>query len=132
MIPYGRQSIDGADVDAVVKVMRSEWLTQGPTVTAFEQRLVKLTGAAHAVAFSSGTAALHAAAAAGGLGPGDLVAASPLSFVASANRNDTLSWPLNPAAGVTVMVRPEAVARPLPVAPARSPTPVGRTTPSSC
>lgn len=85
MIPYGRQSIDAADVDAVVQVMGSDWLTQGPTVTAFEQRLVELTGAAHAVAFSSGTAALHAAAVAGGLGSGDLVATSPLSFVASAN-----------------------------------------------
>lgn len=85
MIPYGRQSIDAADVDAVVRVMGSDWLTQGPTVTAFERRLVEQTGAAHAVAFSSGTAALHAAAAAGGLGPDDLVATSPLSFVASAN-----------------------------------------------
>ena len=85
MIPYGRQSIDAADVDAVAQVMHSDWLTQGPTVTAFERRLVELTGAAHAVAFSSGTAALHAAAAAGGLGPGDQVATSPLSFVASAN-----------------------------------------------
>lgn len=85
MIPYGRQSIDGDDVEAVTAVMGTDWLTQGPTIAAFEQRLVELSGAAHAVAFSSGTAALHAAAIAGGLGPGDVVATSPLSFVASAN-----------------------------------------------
>jgi len=85
MIPYGRQSIDQADIDAVVEVLRSDWLTQGPAVEAFETALAERVGAAHAVAFSNGTAALHGAMAAAGIGPGDRVLTSPLSFVASAN-----------------------------------------------
>lgn len=85
MIPYGRQVVDDDDVAAVVAVLRGDWLTQGPHVNEFEDRLCTVTGARHAVAFSSGTAALHAAAHVSGLGPGDLVATSPLSFVASAN-----------------------------------------------
>lgn len=85
MIPYGRQTIDDDDVDAVVAVLRGDWLTQGPDVERFESAVVERVGAAHAVAFSSGTAALHGAAAAAGLGPGDVVATSSLSFVASAN-----------------------------------------------
>lgn len=85
MIPYGRQSIDDDDVRAVTEVLRGDWLTQGPTVARFEQELVDVTGARHAVAFSSGTAALHAAAHAAGLGLGHVVHTSPLSFAASAN-----------------------------------------------
>jgi UDP-4-amino-4,6-dideoxy-N-acetyl-beta-L-altrosamine transaminase len=85
MIPYGRQSIDNDDIEAVVAVMKSDWLTQGPAVAEFEAALCEMTGARHAVAFCNGTGALHAAAAATGLGPGDVVATSPLSFVASAN-----------------------------------------------
>lgn len=85
MIPYGRQQIDDDDAASVLKVLRGDWLTQGPTVAEFEDRLTELTGAQHAVAFSSGTAALHAAAVVGDLGPGDTVATSPLTFVASAN-----------------------------------------------
>lgn len=85
MIPYGRQTLDHHDVEAVVQVLGGQWLTQGPTVAAFERRLVEVTGAEHAVAFSSGTAALHAAAIVAGLGPGDTVATSPLTFVASAS-----------------------------------------------
>lgn len=84
-IPYGRQSIDEADIAAVVEVLRSPWLTQGPKVAEFEQALCDYTGAKFAVAMSSGTAALHAAAHAAGLGTDDLVVTSPLSFVASAN-----------------------------------------------
>ena len=84
-IPYGRQSIDEADIAAVVEVLRSPWLTQGPKVAEFEQALCDYTGAKFAVAMSSGTAALHAATHAAGLGTGDLVVTSPLSFVASAN-----------------------------------------------
>ncbi len=84
-IPYGHQSIDEADIAAVVEVMRSPWLTQGPKIAEFEQALCDYTGARFAVAVSSGTAALHAAAHAAGLGPGDVVVTSPLSFVASAN-----------------------------------------------
>ena len=85
MIPYGRQSISDEDIAAVTEVLRGDWLTQGPTVERFEQTVIDATGARHAVAYSSGTAALHGATAAAGLGPGDLVATSPLSFMASAN-----------------------------------------------
>lgn len=85
MIPYGRQSIDDADVDAVVAVLRSSWLTQGPQVPAFEQALARLCQCPHAVAFSSATAALHLACLALDIGPGDLVWTSPITFVASAN-----------------------------------------------
>lgn len=84
-IPYGHQSIDEDDVAAVVDALRSDWLTQGPMVQRFEAALAEHVGARHAVAFSSGTAALHSAAAAAGLGPGDLVLTSPLTFIASAN-----------------------------------------------
>lgn len=85
MIPYGRQSIDDGDVAAVVEVLRSDWLTQGPTVERFEQALADYVGARHAVTFSSGTAALHGAAAAAGFGEGDRVVTSPLTFMATAN-----------------------------------------------
>ena len=85
MIPYGRQSIDASDVDAVVEVLGSDWLTQGPMVGRFEDALAERVGARHAVAYSSGTAALHGAAFAAGFGPGDVVVTSPLSFIASAN-----------------------------------------------
>jgi UDP-4-amino-4,6-dideoxy-N-acetyl-beta-L-altrosamine transaminase len=85
MIPYGRQDVDDDDIAAVVDVLRGDWLTQGPAVERFEEALAATVGARHAVAFSNGTAALHAAAAAAGLGPGDIVATSALTFVASAN-----------------------------------------------
>ena len=85
MIPYGRQAIDDDDIAAVVATLRSDWLTGGPQVDAFEDGLRAATGARHAVAFANGTAALHGAVAAGGIGPGDTVLTSPLSFVASAN-----------------------------------------------
>ncbi|MFM1990489.1 MAG: hypothetical protein RJA99_3446 [Pseudomonadota bacterium] len=85
MIPYGRQSIDDADIDAVVAVLRSDFLTQGPVVPAFEQAVSERVGAAHAVACSNATAALHLACAALDLGPGDLLWTSPITFVASAN-----------------------------------------------
>lgn len=84
MIPYGRQPISEEDIAAVVAVLRGDWLTQGPAVEAFEERLCEVTGAAHAVAFTSGTAALHGAAAAAGLGPGHVVGTSSLTFSASA------------------------------------------------
>lgn len=85
MIPYGRQSIDDDDIAAVVAAMRTDFLTQGPAVAAFEDALVEATGATYAIAFANGTAALHAAVAVAGLGAGDTVATSPLSFAASAN-----------------------------------------------
>lgn len=85
MIPYGRQTIDEDDIEAVIAVLRGDWLTQGPAIERFEQTVIDKTGARFAVAFSSGTAALHGACAAAGFGSGDRVATSPLSFVASAN-----------------------------------------------
>lgn len=85
MIPYGRQSIDDDDIAAVVEVLKGDWLTQGPHVEQFEATLAETVEARYAVAFANGTAALHAAAAAAGLGPGDVLATSPLSFAASAN-----------------------------------------------
>lgn len=85
MIPYGRQTLDEDDVSAVVGVLRGDWLTQGPAVEEFERALADAVGAPHAVAFSSGTAALHAACAASGLGPGDELVTSAITFAASAN-----------------------------------------------
>ncbi|MET0826861.1 MAG: aminotransferase class I/II-fold pyridoxal phosphate-dependent enzyme, partial [Acidimicrobiales bacterium] len=84
MIPYGRQSVDDDDIDAVVRVLKGDCLTRGPAVEAFENALAERVEARHAVAFSSGTAALHGAAAVAGLGPGDRVATPSLSFAASA------------------------------------------------
>ena len=83
-IPYGRQTVDRTDIDAVVEVLQGDWLTQGPTIERFEAALCEVTGARFAVAFANGTAALHGAAAAAGLGPGDVVGTSALTFSASA------------------------------------------------
>jgi dTDP-4-amino-4,6-dideoxygalactose transaminase len=84
VIPYGRQHVDDDDIAAVVAVLRGDWLTQGPHIELFEQRLALTVDARHAIAFSSGTAALHAATLAAGLRPGDRVATSTLTFSASA------------------------------------------------
>lgn len=85
MIPYGRQSIDESDVQAVVDVLQSDWLTTGPTVDAFEREVSRFTGAEHGVAVNSGTAALHCAMHAIGVGPGDEVIVPAMTFVATAN-----------------------------------------------
>ena len=85
MIPYGRQWVDDDDIEAVVKVLQGDWLTQGPAVEQFEEMIAQRVGARYAVAFANGTAALHAACAAAELGAGDSVVTSPLTFVASAN-----------------------------------------------
>jgi UDP-4-amino-4,6-dideoxy-N-acetyl-beta-L-altrosamine transaminase len=85
MIPYGRQEISEADIQAVVRVLRSDWLTQGPAVPAFEKAVAEHCGARHAVAVNSGTSALHLACMALGVGRGDRVWTSPITFVASAN-----------------------------------------------
>lgn len=84
-IPYGRQDISQADVDAVMEVLRSDFLTQGPQVPMFEDALAQYCGVAHAVAVNSATSALHIACMALGVGPGDRVWTSPITFVASAN-----------------------------------------------
>ena len=85
MIPYGRQDINQADIDAVVEVLRSDFLTQGPAVPAFEKAVSTYCGAQHAVAVNSATSALHIACLALGVGKGDIVWTTPITFVASAN-----------------------------------------------
>jgi len=84
-LPYGRQAITEADIAAVEAVLRSPYLTQGPAVPAFEQAVAAKVGAAHGVAVNSATSALHIASLALGLGPGDRLWTSPITFVASAN-----------------------------------------------
>ena len=85
MIPYGRQDISEADIQAVVDVLRSDFLTQGPAVPAFENAVADYCGVQHAVAVNSATSALHIACLALGVGKGDMVWTSPITFVASAN-----------------------------------------------
>jgi len=85
VIPYGRQDINQTDIDAVVEVLRGDFLTQGPVVPAFESAVAKYCGAQHAVAVNSATSALHIACLALGVGPGDVVWTTPITFVASAN-----------------------------------------------
>ncbi len=85
MLPYGRQSINDDDVEAVARVLRSDWLTTGPAVTAFEEALKDFSGAERVVSCSSGTAALHIAYRAAGAGPGDEVITTPMTFIATAS-----------------------------------------------
>lgn len=85
MIPYGRQDINAADIDAVVGVLQSDFLTQGPMVPRFEDVVARHVGAAHAVAVNSATSALHIACLALGVGSGDWLWTTPVTFVASAN-----------------------------------------------
>ncbi len=110
MIPYGRQNISEEDISAVVEVLRSDFLTQGPAVPRFEAAVAEYVGARHAVACSNATAALHMACMALGVGPGDIVWTSPNTFVASANCAlycgasvdfvdiDPVTWNMSPAA----------------------------------
>jgi UDP-4-amino-4,6-dideoxy-N-acetyl-beta-L-altrosamine transaminase len=84
-LPYARQSLDEADIEAVVQVLRGDWLTQGPKVAEFEVALSQTTGAPYVVAVSNGTAALHLACLAAELGPGDIGVTSSVTFLASAN-----------------------------------------------
>ena len=85
LLPYGRQTVDDDDVERVVAVLRSAWLTTGPAVTDFESAFAHAVGAEHAVCVSNGTAALHAATFAAGIGVGDEVITTPMTFVATAN-----------------------------------------------
>lgn len=84
-LPYGRQAIDEADIEAVVRVLRSDYLTTGPEVEVFEQALARKVGARFAIALCNGTAALHAACYAANIGPGDTVIVPAVTFLASAN-----------------------------------------------
>lgn len=85
LIPYGRQSIDEEDIQAVIEVLKGDFLTTGPKIAEFEEAVCNYTGAKYAVAIANGTAALHAACFAAGIGPGDEVITTPLTFAASAN-----------------------------------------------
>ncbi|MDG9882698.1 UDP-4-amino-4,6-dideoxy-N-acetyl-beta-L-altrosamine transaminase [Pseudomonas sp. GD04058] len=123
MIPYGRQNVDQADIDAVVEVLRSDWLTQGPTLERFERAVAERCQAGHAVAVCNATAGLHLACLAAGLGPGDLLWTSPNSFVASANCArycgaevdfvdiDPLTWNLDARALADKLARARALGR---------------------
>lgn len=84
-IPYGRQSIDEKDIKAVEEVLRSDYLTTGPKIEEFERKVAAYTGAKYAVAIANGTAALHAACYAAGIGEGDEVITTPITFAASSN-----------------------------------------------
>lgn len=84
MLPYGKQSVDAGDIEAVVAALKSDWLTTGPMVDEFEAAISQVAGGSHAVAVTSGTAALHCAYVAAGIGPGDEVVTTPLTFVATA------------------------------------------------
>ncbi|MHB8985367.1 MAG: DegT/DnrJ/EryC1/StrS family aminotransferase, partial [Eubacteriales bacterium] len=84
-LPYGKQYVDRDDIRAVREALTSDWLTTGPKVEEFEKDLARRAGARYAVAMNSGTAALHAAYFAAGVGPGDEVVTSPVTFAATAN-----------------------------------------------
>ena len=90
MIPYGRQDINQDDIDAVIAVLHSDFLTQGPAVPTFEKTVASRCGAHHAVAVNSATSALHIACLALGVGKGDTVWTTPNTFVASANSRFTV------------------------------------------
>lgn len=85
LLPYGRQSVEESDLQAVTEVLRSDWLTTGPNVNEFEETFARYVSSSFAVAVSSGTAALHAATFAAGIGPGDETITTPLTFCATAN-----------------------------------------------
>src|SRR4051812_46651730 len=85
ILPYGRQALTEADIAAVVDVLRSDWITSGPKIDEFEEAIAGVVGARHAVAFSSGTAALHAAVSAADIKAGDEAITTPLTFCATAN-----------------------------------------------
>ena len=85
LLPYGHQSIDEDDIEAVVQTLRSDWITTGPKVMEFEEAFAICVGSRYAVSFSSGTSALHGAAFAAGLQPGDEAITTPMTFCATAN-----------------------------------------------
>src|SRR6056297_2946555 len=84
-IPYGHQSIDQDDINAVVEVLKGDWLTQGPSVSEFEEAVAEYVGVQYAVAFCNGTAALHGAYYAAGLSSGEEIITSPITFAATSN-----------------------------------------------
>jgi UDP-4-amino-4,6-dideoxy-N-acetyl-beta-L-altrosamine transaminase len=123
MIPYARQSLDQADIDAVVGILQSDWLTQGPTIERFERAMAERCEAGFAVAVCNATAALHIACLAAGLGPGDWLWTTPNTFLASANCGrycgaevdfvdiDPLTWNLDATALAVKLERAEREGR---------------------
>jgi UDP-4-amino-4,6-dideoxy-N-acetyl-beta-L-altrosamine transaminase len=107
-LPYARQDVNDDDVRAVVEVLRSGWLTQGPQVEGFENELARMVGARFAVVVCNGTAALHAAYHAAGLGPGQVCLTTPITFPATANAALYLGADVEPD---TALIDPEAAAR---------------------
>ena len=105
MLPYGRQAIDEEDIQAVVDVLRSEWLTTGPKVEEFEEAFAARVRAKYAVAFSSGTAALHGAAFSAGLKAGDEAITTPMTFAVTANCLNNREFPYRLFAGVLHEIR---------------------------
>lgn len=85
LLPYGQQWIDEQDIEAVVKVLRGDFITQGPAIEAFETKIANYVGAKYAVAYTNGTASLHGACFAAGIGQGDEVITTPITFLASSN-----------------------------------------------
>ncbi|CAM4521193.1 MULTISPECIES: UDP-4-amino-4,6-dideoxy-N-acetyl-beta-L-altrosamine transaminase [Paenibacillus] len=85
LLPYGQQWLDEQDIEAVVQVLRGDFITQGPAIQAFERKVAEYVGAKYAVAFTNGTAALHGACFAAEIGPGDEVITTPITFLASSN-----------------------------------------------
>lgn len=85
ILPYGQQWVDGDDISAVISALESDYITQGPAISLFEKAVASYVGAQYAVAFCNGTAALHGACFAAGIGPGDEVITSPITFIASSN-----------------------------------------------
>jgi UDP-4-amino-4,6-dideoxy-N-acetyl-beta-L-altrosamine transaminase len=116
-LPYARQSVTEADIEAVTRVLRGDWLTTGPAGPAFEAALAETVGAGYAVACSSGTAALHLAYLGAGLGPGDAVIVPSITFLASANAArmtgaEAIFADVDPATGLlTAATATEAIAR---------------------
>ena len=84
-LPYGHQSISEEDIQAVVAILRGDWLSQGPAVAGFEETVAEYLGVKHAVSFSNGTAALHGAMHAAGVVKGDKVITTPMTFAATSN-----------------------------------------------
>src|SRR3989449_10944404 len=113
LLPYAHHTIEAGDIAAVTEALASDWITQGPAIVRFEKTLAARGGARHAVAFANGTAALHAACWAAGLGPGDEALTTPLTFAATANAVVYQgAWPLFADIDATTLnLDPDAVKR---------------------
>lgn len=116
LLPYGRQSIDDSDLAAVAAQLKDDWLTQGPMVARFEAALAEITGAKYVVAVANGTAALHLAALAAGIGPGDVALVPDVTFVATSNAvryagGRPILVDVDPATALVDLAQLEAIAR---------------------